>query len=175
MDEMLMPGGWTMSMTWMRMPGQTWIGAVASFLCMWVVMMVAMMVPSLVPMLQRYRQAVGRRAQMRLGVLTALVSAGYLFVWTAIGMAVFLLGVVLASIEMQQPAVARAVPTAAAVIIVIAGVLQFTAFKAHHLACCREEPGRTLPADASTAWRHGLGLGLHCAFCCANLMAILLV
>jgi predicted metal-binding membrane protein len=53
---MPMPGGWTMSIAWMRMPGQTWPGAVASFLGMWVVMMVAMMLPSLVPMLWRYRQ-----------------------------------------------------------------------------------------------------------------------
>jgi predicted metal-binding membrane protein len=36
-------------------PGQTWPGAAASFLGMWVVMMVAMMLPSLVPMLRRYR------------------------------------------------------------------------------------------------------------------------
>jgi predicted metal-binding membrane protein len=35
--------------------------------------------------------------------------------------------------------------------------------------------GRTLPADAGTAWRHGLRLGLHCSYCCAGLMAILLV
>ena len=32
MPGMPMPGGWTMSMAWMRMPGQTWIGAAASFL-----------------------------------------------------------------------------------------------------------------------------------------------
>jgi predicted metal-binding membrane protein len=32
-----------------------------------------------------------------------------------------------------------------------------------------------LPADAVTAWRHGLRLGLHCSFCCASLMAIVLV
>ena len=62
MGEMPMPGGWTMSMAWMRMPGQTWPGAAASFLGMWVVMMVAMMLPSLVPMLRRYRQAVDRPA-----------------------------------------------------------------------------------------------------------------
>ena len=43
MDGMPMPGGWTMSMACMRMPGQTWPGAAASFLGMWVVMMVAMM------------------------------------------------------------------------------------------------------------------------------------
>src|SRR5689334_6297762 len=59
MGGMQMPGGWTMSMAWMRMPGQTWTGAAASFLGMWVVMMVAMMLPSLVPMLCRYRRAVG--------------------------------------------------------------------------------------------------------------------
>src|SRR6185503_20496768 len=47
MDEMPMPGGWTMSMAWMRMPAQTWPGAAVSFLGMWVVMMVAMMLPSL--------------------------------------------------------------------------------------------------------------------------------
>ena len=55
MGEMPMPGGWTMSMAWMRMPGQTWTGAAASFLGMWIVMMVAMMLPSLVPMLWRRR------------------------------------------------------------------------------------------------------------------------
>src|ERR687898_1880971 len=60
MGGMRMPGGWTMSMAWMRMPGQTWPGAAASFLVMWVVMMVAMMLPSLTPMLWRYRRAVGR-------------------------------------------------------------------------------------------------------------------
>ena len=48
-------------------------------------------------------------------------------------------------------------------------------WKARHLACCREAPGRTLPADAGTAWRDGLRLGLHCCHCCAGLMAILLV
>jgi hypothetical protein len=43
MGEMPMPGGWTMSMAWMRMPGQTWPGDAVSFLGIWVVMMVAMM------------------------------------------------------------------------------------------------------------------------------------
>src|SRR3954447_347353 len=76
--EMPMPGGWTMSMAWMRMPDQTWAGAAASFLGMWIMMMVAMMLPSLVPMLWRYRQAVG--GSRRLGSLTAVVGLGYFFV-----------------------------------------------------------------------------------------------
>src|SRR2546425_698832 len=60
MGEMPMPGGWTMSMAWMRMPRQTWPGAAASFLGLWVVMMVAMMLPCLVPMLWRYRPTPAR-------------------------------------------------------------------------------------------------------------------
>src|SRR5450755_2858678 len=176
MAEIPMPGGWTMSMAWMRMPGQTWPGAATSFIGMWIVMMVAMMLPSLIPMLWRYRQAVGRTGETRLGRLTALVAVGYFFVWAVFGMAAFPLGVALAAIEMQLPALARAVPIAIGVVILMAGCLQFTAWKARHLACCREGPGRgrTLPADADTAWGHGLRLGLHCSRCCVGLIAILL-
>jgi len=164
-------------MAWMRMPGQTWLGASLSFLGMWVVMMVAMMLPSLVPMLWRYRQAVESRGGTRLGWLTVLVGVGYFSVWALFGIAAFLLGVKLAALEMQQPAIARIVPIAVGVVVLMAGALQFTTWKARHLGCCREEPGRgrTLLADAGTAWRHGLRLGLHCSQCCAGLIAILLV
>ena len=177
MGEMPMPGGWTMSMAWMPTCGQTWPGVAASFLGMWVVMMVAMMLPSLVPMLRRYREAVGATGETRLGRLTTLVGVGYFLVWTAFGMAAFLLGVALAAVEMQEPDLAGATPIAVGVVVLIAGGLQFTAWKAHHLAYCREAPGRshTLPADAGTAWRYGLHLGLHCSRCCFGLMAILLV
>jgi predicted metal-binding membrane protein len=160
---------------------------------MWVVMMVAMMLPSLIGMLRRYRQAVGGTGVMPLGVLTALVAVGYFFVWTLFGMAVFPLGVTVAEVEMQQPALARAVPLAVGVVVLIAGTLQFSAWKARHLACCREASafararvtasygeagpgrGRMLPADARMALQHGLRLGLHCCQCCAGPMAILLV
>jgi predicted metal-binding membrane protein len=177
MGGMPMPGGWTMSMAWMRMPGQTWLGTAASFLGMWIVMMVAMMLPSLVPMLWRYREAVVKTGETRLGRLTTLVCVGYFFVWIAFGMAAFPLGVVLVAVEMQQSALARAVPTAVGVVVLIAGALQFTAWKACHLVSCRASPGRgrTLQADAGTAWRHGVRLGFRCARCCVGLMAILLV
>jgi predicted metal-binding membrane protein len=144
---------------------------------MWVVMMAAMMLPSLVPMLWRYREAVGRAGAARLGLLTALVGLGYFLVWTGLGLAAFPLGVVLATVEMQHPALARAVPAATGLVVLVAGALQLTAWKARQLACCRELPGRgrPLPADAGTAWRHGLDLGLRCCRCCAGPTAILLV
>jgi predicted metal-binding membrane protein len=58
------------------------------------------------------------------------------------GRVAFPLGVALAAAEMRMPALARAVPMAVGVVVVIAGALQFSAWKARHLACCREAPGR---------------------------------
>jgi predicted metal-binding membrane protein len=173
--QMPLCNGWTMSTAWLRMPGQTWPGAAASFLGMWVVMMLAMMLPSLVPMLRRYRRAVGGRGEAVLGRLTALAGAGYFLVWTMIGGAAFPAGVALAAAELRLPALARAVPVAVGVVVLIAGALQFTRWKARHLACCRAAPARgRLPAEAGAAWRHGLRLGVHCGQCCAGLTAALL-
>jgi predicted metal-binding membrane protein len=177
MGEMSMPGGWTMSMAWMRMPGQTWLGMAAAFLAMWLAMMMAMMLPSLLPMLYRYRQAVARTGKTRLGRLTTLVGLGYFLIWMAIGIAVFPLGVALAALQMLHPALAHAVPIAVSVLVVTAGAFQLTAWKAYHLTCCRTVPhdSRRLQADAGTALRHGFRLGLHCSCCSAGLIAILLV
>jgi predicted metal-binding membrane protein len=175
MGQMTMPGGWKMSMAWMRMPGQSWPVAAISFLGMWLVMMVAMMLPSLVPMLRGYRQSVATTNNTRLGRLTTLVAIGYFLVWTMFGMIAFPLGVALAMIEMQQAAIAKAVPIATGVVVLIAGFLQSTTWKMRHLVCYLKAHDRTLKADAGTAWRHGLRLGFHCVYCCANLMVILLV
>jgi predicted metal-binding membrane protein len=171
-----MPGGWTLSMAWMQLPGQTMLGAAMSFLGMWVAMMVAMMLPSLVPTLWGYRQAFNKAGETRAGRLIALVSVAYFFVWTMFGMAVFPLGIALTAVVTRQPMLARAVPIAVGFVVLIGGALQFTAWKAHQLACGREAAARacTISPNARTAWRHGIRLGLHCSLCCAGLTAILL-
>jgi len=177
MGEMPMSDASTMSMPWMPMPGQTWPGVAASFLGMWVVMMVAMMLPSLLPMLWRYRQTVERTGEVRIGRLVTLVAGGYFFVWTVFGLAVFPLGVALTAVQMQYPVFARAVPVAVGVVILMAGALQLTTWKARHLAFCSDAPGpgSSLPVGIRAAWIHGLQLGVHCSQCCVGLMAILLV
>lgn len=172
------------SMGWTPMQGQTWLGAGASFLAMWTVMMVVMMLPALVPMLGRYRRAVGRGSgadragtgEPRLGRWTAVAALGYFTVWTALGAALYPPGAALASLLAERPALTGAAPIAVGVVVLLAGCLQLTPWKARQLRCCREAPGpgRALPAGAGTAWRHGLRLGRHCVLCCAGQMAVLL-
>jgi predicted metal-binding membrane protein len=173
MPGMNMPGGWTMSMAWMRMPGQSWAGAAATFLGMWVVMMMAMMLPVLLPMLTRYRRALGNRPRAS---LTTTVAAGYFAMWMLAGIAVFPPGVLLAEWSMREPAISRAVPLAGGVAVMIAGLLQFTSWKAKQLVCCRLAwQCADIRPNYRAAWRHGLRLGARCVYCCAGLNAILLI
>ena len=166
-----MAGG-QLSMLWMRMPGQSWPGAMASFVAMWTVMMVAMMLPSLVPMLRRYRQAIGTNRAGRLDVLTLVIAMGYFAVWSALGAAIFPLGAVLAAAQMRLPMMAHAVPVAAGVVLVLAGIVQSSAWKARHLAFGRAAgEAHPLAATVGTAWKDGVSLGIHCAYCCAGLTA----
>jgi predicted metal-binding membrane protein len=177
MGVMEMPGGWTMSHMWMRMPGQTWFGATASFVGMWVVMMVAMMLPSLTPTLLCYHESVRTTGEPRLGWLTAVVGVGYFAIWAVLGAIVFPVGVALAEVAMREPELSRIVPISVGAAVLSAGVFQHTPWKARHLAFCREALDRRLtpPAGVGSALSYGLRLGLHCSQSCAGLTAVALV
>jgi predicted metal-binding membrane protein len=172
-----MPGGWTMSMTWMRMPGQSWLGAAGMFIGMWVVMMIAMMLPPLMPTLWRYRRSIRGLAEGRLSGLTALAGAGYFFVWAGLGAVAYILGCNLTAAEMRWVALARYVPVATGAVLVLAGWFQFTAWKARRLGRCRDVPACGSPSYPSppSAWRTGLGWGVDCGLCCCGFMLVLLV
>lgn len=162
MGEVPMPGGWALSTAWVPMCGQSWTGAAASFTGMWVVMMVAMMLPALLPQLRHERPG-----------LAAAAGSGYFLVWAVLGMIIFAVGAALMQALLQMNAVARTVPALSGLALLMAGVIQFTAWKARHLACCRQ--AMQLPGEAGTAWRHGLQRGIHCICSCAGLTVMLLV
>jgi predicted metal-binding membrane protein len=155
---MAMPGGWTMSMAWMRMPGQSWLGAATRFMLMWVVMMVAMMLPSLAPILSHRPERRWR------------VAAAYFLVWTIFGAAAYIIGMALAAAEMRAQGFARAVPAATAAALFLAGLVQITTWKARHLGCCR-----AVARPTRGAWNDGIRLGVHCILCCSGLILVLLV
>jgi predicted metal-binding membrane protein len=174
---MPMPGGWTMSMAWMRMPGRSWLGSEVSSITMWVAMMMAMMLPSLVPMLLGYRRSINPPGTALCSRMTMLVSAGYFFMWALIGLVVYPLGVVMTDAAMRWPALARGVPVATGIVLVLAGWLQLTAWKARQLERCRSAPAcnQKVSPDAWSACQHGLYLGMRCILCCISLMLVLFV
>ncbi len=164
MPGMDMPGGWTMSMAWMRMPGQSWPGAALTFLGMWAVMMVAMMLPALTPAVRGFPPAMAAR-----------MTAAYFGVWISFGLAVYPLGLLLAELAMRVPALARLVPALTGLALAGAGVMQLSAWKRRQLDCCGSLGRQRRITGASAAWRHGIALGLQCCACCAPLTAALLV
>ena len=164
------------SMAWMRMGGQTWAGAAATFLAMWSLMMVAMMVPALAPMLTTFRRSVRMRDEERLAAPTAVAGAAYFLVWIAVGVVAWPFGVALTLAAERSPAFARALPVAAALAILLAGAIQLSPWKRRQLLRCREDPDccRRLRGEVGTAWRHGLHLGFHCVRCCLPFTLVLL-
>ena len=175
---MPMTGGWaTTSMMWMRMPGQTWPGAAASFVAMWLAMMVPMMLPTVAPVLWRHREAVSKSGGSHPDALSAIVGLGYFFVWAAVGVATFVAGASVTSSVIAHPAMARALPIACGLTVTLAGAMQLTSWKAHRLACCQWRLWRDGSPDigAVGAWRRGVRFGVRCAACCGNLMMIPLV
>lgn len=172
-----MPAMADMPIAWMPMCGQTWWSFAASFVGMWTVMMTAMMLPSLLPMLRLYRAALRAAGESSLGAPTALAGAGYFAVWAVIGVAVFALGVALATAEMTWPVLVRAVSAATGPVVFAAGALQSSVWKERQLARCRQGPasGVASPRRAPAAWQYGLHLGMRCVRSCVSLSAILLV
>jgi len=169
-------GGTAAASAWTPMPGQGRLAAAAVFLAMWVVMMVAMMMPSLVPTLSRYRRLASNAGGARPGLQTALVGAGYFSVWAGIGVAAYLAGALWQEAGVRWAGVARSGPLAAAALLVAAGCVQLTGWKARQLGRCRAATCAFAPGPgAGGAWRHGLESGVACALCCAGLMAVLLV
>ena len=174
---MEMPGGWTMSMMWMPMPGQTWLGSTVMFMLMWLAMMVAMMLPSYLPTILRYHRA--RRSENDRGALasTSLVMAGYFFVWSAAGAVIYVVGIALAMATMRWTTLSRSMPFIIAATIFMAGCMQFMPWTKFGLRECRGSLACGVSISrrgAWSAWRAGIRSGISCVTCCSGPTLILL-
>jgi predicted metal-binding membrane protein len=175
---MPMAGGWTMGMAWMRMPGQSWIGAAFAFGLMWFAMMVAMMLPSSLPMLLLYRRVVRSRGEAHSTTLTWLMGFSYFATWTAFGVGAYVAGMSIAAAAMASPLVSQSIPLAAGAALIFAGAYQLTPWKSACLQHCRD-PLSVVSRHLHRGWRGAVALGAHhglfCMACCWALMLMQLV
>ena len=165
--KMDMPGGWTMSMMWMRMQGQSWFASAVSFLLMWLAMMVAMMLPSALPTFLKTK-----RAPASLSVM----AAGYFAVWLAVGAGIYVLGVLFAAVAMRWDSFSRVVPMLFGAAMIGAGTFQFTRWKSAGLLRCRSPFGCIASCpECETSFGLGCKQGAACCLCCTGPMIILIV
>jgi predicted metal-binding membrane protein len=165
--EMEMPGGWTLSMMWMRMRGQTWLGSAISFQFMWLAMMVAMMMPSALPMFLKTKRSWASLCSM---------ASGYFIIWVAAGVGVYGIGVTFAAVAMRSQLFSHAVPWFLGATLIAAGAIQFTRWKMTHLLSCRSPFGCAISRPQhETSFRLGCKQGVACGVCCAAPMTIQLV
>ncbi|GGP25594.1 DUF2182 domain-containing protein [Silvimonas amylolytica] len=176
MSGMPMAGGWSMSMMWMRMPGQTWAGAVTAFMAMWLAMMAGMMLPVLAPALWQQHRTLAGSNGLRKVWLNLVTGSGYFLVWAIAGLLIWIIGRELADLAMQHPPLARHVPLLAGSMILVAGLAQFSPHKMKLLVRCHHSSCHT-PCARNTriAWWQGIRHGWSCNLCCANLTLVLLV
>jgi predicted metal-binding membrane protein len=170
---MQMPGGWTMSMMWMRMPGQSWIESTSMFLFMWLAMMIAMMLPSALPMLLNCTLAAG---STRTGVF--LAACGYFTIWLGIGFVFYLIGISWALATMRWSSLSVATPLLTGAVLIVAGIFQFSRWKMTGLFHCRDplDCAKETSRDQTLAgWFHGLRQGVYCGICCSGLMVSMMV
>lgn len=174
---MPMPGGWTMSMTWMAMGHQSVVSHAWMFLVMWSVMMVAMMLPSVMPAVLLHRGLLQSRVSR--GELPGgshwLLLAGYFAVWLAFGGVAYAIGMTIAAAAMRSVGVSLLVPVATGLALVSAGLYQLTAWKQMCLRHCRspyEFLMRHQIHGRADSWRLGVHHGAYCTACCWGLMVI---
>ena len=144
----------------------------------WTLMTVAMMLPTTFPLLVLFRRII--RGRHIAPLLLALVILGYLAVWTSVGVSLQLLNWLLEA-GVQRIAWRPAAPrVAAAAILLIAGLYQFSALKYACLEKCRS-PLSFLAghwqgkAEWFQALRLGATHGLFCVGCCWSLMLLMFV
>jgi len=145
--------------------------SLGAFLVAWLAMMSAMMFPAISPVVRLYGRAA---AAGRVAPLPAFV-AGYIAVWTALGLP----GYVGWRVLMDPIAEGRAwAGRLAGVVLVVAALWQVTPLKSVCLRHCRSPMSFFLRFGRSVtrpigALRMGARHGLYCLGCCWALMAVL--
>src|SRR5271170_2668603 len=148
---------------------------------MWVVMMIGMMTPSVAPMILIYAR-VGRQAavQGKPFAASGWFAAGYLLTWTAFSLIATAAQWALERAALLTSMMASASYILGAIVLILAGLYQWTPLKEACLSYCRsplvfiqsqggfrQEPGAAL----ALGFRHGI----YCIGCCWALMALLFV
>lgn len=163
---------------WMIRQPTDWDGRYFTLMfLMWTVMMTGMMLPSAAPVILMYGVVVKNRLQPQQPVVRSYAfTGGYLLAWAGFSLGATMLQWLLARAALLSPMMEAAHPVFAAVVLITAGIYQWTPLKQACLTQCRSpmaylsrhwRPGKT------GALRMGMKHGMFCLGCCWALMLLL--
>jgi predicted metal-binding membrane protein len=147
------------------------------FLATWIAMMVAMMFPTAAPMILTFASvSAGKRARGQAYVPTWVFVGAYLLVWTAFGVAAYLLALGAQAVSTASPWLMANAARLGGGILVLAGLYQLSPLKWACLWRCRTPLTWVLHSwrdGYGGAFRMGLEHGLYCLGCCWLLFVLL--
>lgn len=138
---------------------------------MWVLMSAAMMAPTALPAFTTYDDLSRSDATTRFAPLIA----GYLAVWIGFSVLAAGLQMILFTAGLLDPLGQSLSRLLSAVLLVGAGLYQFSAFKEACLSKCRRPLVFFMQYYEEGPWRNGLRLGAVCIGCCWALMLLAFV
>ncbi len=146
---------------------------------MWTVMMVAMMTPSAAPMILMFAGVNRRRQKQHVPyVPTSVFLVGYLVVWAAFSILATTAQWGLHAASLLSPMMVSTTPVLGGILLLVAGIYQWTPLKHACLSKCRSPLGFVLNEWREGRWGAflmGLKHGSYCTGCCWSLMALLFV
>ncbi len=156
----------------------TWDGQyLALMFLMWTVMMTGMMLPSAAHTILLYGTVVRSSPQSQRPVVRSYAFVGgYLLTWTAFSVLATLLQWQLAKAALLSPMMESVSPLLGAILLILAGIYQWTPLKRACLSQCRSPLHylmRHWRPGVIGALRMGAGHGLFCLGCCWALMLLL--
>lgn len=179
---LLMGAGTMQEMGGMLMPmsaGPWTFGYALLMLVMWAVMMAAMMLPSATPMILLHATIVrGRRASSMSATLSLSFVAGYMAIWSGFSLVAVALQFGLEKVAMLSPMMEMTSITLAGVVLIAAGIYQWTPLKKACLLRCRSPLEFVLAHwrdGAGGAFAMGVRHGMYCVGCCWMLMLLIFV
>lgn len=143
---------------------------------MWTVMMAAMMIPSASPMIEMYAR-IARGSGAERAAHASFFALGYLIAWTGFSAAITVVQFALERSRIIAGPM-RMQPLAGGLLLVAAGIYQFTPLKQACLTQCRSPLGFFMTqwrSAARGAFAMGLNHGVFCVGCCWMLMAFMFV
>jgi predicted metal-binding membrane protein len=146
---------------------------------MWAVMMVAMMTPSAAPMILTFA-TINRRRRAQQGpfVPTTVFALGYLLVWSGFSALATVAQWGLHTAALLSPMIVITSPLVGGLLLIAAGLFQWTPLKSTCLMQCRSPLGFLMTEWREGAWGAlvmGFRHGSYCVGCCWVLMALLFV